>query len=161
MTSTSDTLSRLVIETFRLGDALSFHGDHLVADIGLTLARWSVLGQMDLEKKPASVAQLARNLRLSRQAVQRIANEMRACGLVEYQANPHHARAQLVVFTPEGREALAGAMQRQDAWMQTIKKSLPDEDVAGAIKVLVAVRELIEQSMKQEGSAKHDLEKHH
>ena len=92
-------ITDLVLETFRLNGRLLASGDALVADLGLTSARWQVIGAMALSPMPLSVAQIARNMGLTRQAVQRLANEMEADGLMRFAPNPHHQRAKLVVLT--------------------------------------------------------------
>src|ERR671924_1493333 len=100
-----NAITDLVLETFRLNGRLLAAGDALVADIGLTSARWQVLGAIALSPVPLPVAHLARNMGLSRQAVQRLANEMERDGLVRFAPNPHHERAKLVQLTPRGNAA--------------------------------------------------------
>ncbi|MGA9320678.1 MAG: helix-turn-helix domain-containing protein, partial [Xanthobacteraceae bacterium] len=95
-------ITDLVLETFRLNGRLLAAGDALVGDLGLTSARWQVLGAIALSAVPLSVAQIARNMGLTRQAVQRLANEMQGDGLVRFAPNPHHQRAKLVLLTPAG-----------------------------------------------------------
>src|SRR5215813_11247121 len=114
----------LVLETFRLNGRLLASGDALVADLGLTSARWQVIGAVALSPVPLSVAQIARNMGLTRQAVQRLANEMAADGLMRFAPNPHHQRAKLVVLTPTGKSAFAAAMKRQGAWASDLGAGL-------------------------------------
>ena len=77
----SDAATDLILETFRLNGSLLAAGDAMVADLGLTSARWQVLGAIALSPVPLPVAHIARNMGLTRQAVQRLINEMaRACG---------------------------------------------------------------------------------
>src|ERR1700751_4013808 len=96
-------ITDLVLETFRLNGSLLASGDALVADLGLTSARWQVLGAAALAPGPLSVGQVARNMGLARQAVQRLANEMAADGLVRFAPNPHHQRPKLVLLTAAGK----------------------------------------------------------
>jgi DNA-binding MarR family transcriptional regulator len=106
-----NAITDLVLETFRLNGRLLASGDALVADLGLTSARWQVLGATVLSPTPLSVAQIARNMGLTRQAVQRLANEMEGDGLLRFAPNPHHQRAKLVVELGAGLDArkIAGA----------------------------------------------------
>ena len=76
------SLTDLIIGVFRLNGALLVSGDALVGDLGLTSARWQVLGAIALSPVPLPVAHLARNMGLTRQAVQRSVDEMRHDGLV-------------------------------------------------------------------------------
>ena len=68
-----DQLTDLIVETFRLNGRLLAAGDGLVADLGLTSARWQVLGAIAASPVPLPVASIARNMGLSRQGVQRLA----------------------------------------------------------------------------------------
>ena len=56
-------LTDLVLEVFRLNGRLIASGDVLVAKIGLTSARWQVLGAIALQPTPASVARVADEMR--------------------------------------------------------------------------------------------------
>src|ERR1700723_1483617 len=111
VTSRGDAITDLVLETFRLNGRLLASGDVLVADLGLTSARWQVLGAIALSPVPLSVAQIARNMGLTRQAVQRLVNEMGAEELVQFRPNPHHQRAKRVVLSAAGKSAFAAAMK--------------------------------------------------
>src|SRR4051795_8784864 len=100
-----EQLTDLIIETFRLNGRLLAAGDGLVADLGLTSARWQIMGAIALSPVPLPVASIARNMGLARQTVQKLVNEMESDGLLRFAPNPHHRRAQLVLFTDQGRAA--------------------------------------------------------
>lgn len=53
---------------------------------------------------------------LTRQSVQRIANDLEADGLVAFADNPDHRRAKLVLPTSQGHAAYRNAMKRQTEW---------------------------------------------
>src|SRR5215510_16592878 len=131
----------LILELFRLNGLLLEAGDRLVADIGLTSARWQVLGAIALSPVPLPVAHLARNMGLSRQAVQRLANEMERDGLVRFAPNPHHERAKLVQLTDAGEHAFAAAGARQAPWANGLAKGLSTERIEDARVLLRAIRE--------------------
>ena len=137
-------ITDLVLETFRLNGRLLASGDALVADLGLTSARWQVIGAMALSPVPLSVAQIARNMGLTRQAVQRLANEMEADGLMRFAPNPHHQRAKLIVLTAAGKSAFAAAMKRQGAWASDLGAGLDPRKVAAAAATLRSVRQRLE-----------------
>ena len=137
-------ITDLVLETFRLNGRLLASGDALVADLGLTSARWQVIGAMALSPVPLSVAQIARNMGLTRQAVQRLANEMEADGLMRFAPNPHHQRAKLVLLTAAGKSAFAAAMKRQGAWASDLGAGLDPRKVATAVATLRSVRQRLE-----------------
>ena len=118
----------LVIEVFRMNGDLLAAGDALVGDLGLTSARWQVLGAIALSPVPLPVAHIARNMGLTRQAVQRLVDDMRTDGLVRLDPNPHHRRAMLVVATERGDAAYRAAIARQECWADGLTAGLsPDE----------------------------------
>ena len=137
-------VTELILETVRLNGRLLASGDALVADLGLTTARWQALG-MIVASRPLPVAHLARNMGLTRQAVQRLVNEMAADGLVRLAPNPHHSRAKLVLLTPRGRKAYDAAMQRQRPWAENLAAGLDTPALAAAVATLRAIRRRLEE----------------
>ncbi|HLH11799.1 MAG TPA: helix-turn-helix domain-containing protein, partial [Methylovirgula sp.] len=65
-------VDELVLMVFRLNGSLIDAGSRLVEDIGLTPAWWQVLGALALARMPLTVPQIARNMGLARQSVQRV-----------------------------------------------------------------------------------------
>jgi DNA-binding MarR family transcriptional regulator len=104
----------LALEIFRLNGALIRFGDELVKPLGLTSARWQVLGSIAHGRGTFSVARLADNMGLARQSVQRIVDELAEAGLVGFAPNPAHKRAKLVVMTPQGERVFKRATA---AWL--------------------------------------------
>jgi DNA-binding MarR family transcriptional regulator len=136
-----DAITGLVLETFRLNGRLLARGDALVADLGLTSARWQVLGAMALSPVPLSVAHVARNMGLTRQAVQRLVNEMERGGLVRFAPNPHHQRAKLVLLSATGKTAFAAAMKRQGPWAKDVATGLSARQIETATATLRIIRQ--------------------
>jgi DNA-binding MarR family transcriptional regulator len=148
-----DALTELILETFRLNGRLLAAGDQLVEEIGLTSARWQVLGAIALSAVPLSVAQIARNMGLSRQAVQRLANEMKRDGLVLFAPNPHHQRAKLVLLAPRGEAAYAAAKARQGPWASSLAEGLSRGEIEAARNLLRQIRRRLEHF---DGKESHD-----
>ena len=98
-------------EVFRLRARLLESAEDIAARAGLTSARWQILGAV--EHTPAPVAHVARNLGLTRQAVQETADAMAREGLIEFSDNPDHKRARLMVPTAKARKALDSLKPRQ------------------------------------------------
>ena len=136
---------RARLETFRLNGRLLATGDALIADLGLTSARWQVIGAISLSPVPLPVAHIARNMGLTRQAVQRLANDMERDGLVRFAPNPHHDRAKLVLLTRKGKAAFAGAMERQGPWADSLVAGLSMRDIKLASSTLRTIRQRLEQ----------------
>lgn len=149
-----EALTELILEVFRLNGRLLAAGDALVGDIGLTSARWQVLGAIALSPAPLPVAHIARNMGLTRQAVQRLVNELEADGLVRFAANPHHQRAKLVLLTARGQTAYAAAMKRQAPWVAMLGQGTGAKQVEAATATLRAIgQRLDKESEKGHGRA--------
>ena len=143
-TKAGSALTDLVLDLFRLNNRLLSAGDRLVAGLGLTSARWQVLGTIISADRPQPVAWLARDMGANRQNVQRIVNDLADEGLVEFQTNPHHRRAQLVVLTEPGKKAFETAMRLQTPWINALADRLRVADIETTRQVLNAVRHKLE-----------------
>src|SRR5271154_7460208 len=119
-TAAGQALSDLMLDLLRLSGLISTAGDRLVARLGLTSARWQILGAIASAERPQPVAWLARDLGANRQNVQRIVNDLNQDGLIAFDANPHHRRAQLVVLTDKGKRAFEAAMDLQAPWVNDL-----------------------------------------
>ena len=137
-------LTDLILDLFRLNSRVLAAGDRLVAPVGLTSARWSILGAIVEADRPQPVAWLARDLGAHRQNVQRIVNELHEEGLVAFEANPHHQRAQLVILTGKGRRAFEAAMNLQAPWVNKLSEGLSVKDIETLHRVITAVRKKLE-----------------
>lgn len=144
-------LTNLILETFRLNGALLSAGDKLVKDIGLTSARWQVLGAIALENRPLTVAQIGRRMGLTRQAVQRLVNELEASGVLEFQENPDHKRAKLVTLTRQGERAFSRADRRQVEWSNGLGEGIRLNDIRTALTVLRSISTRLQQDAGDEG----------
>jgi DNA-binding MarR family transcriptional regulator len=76
--------------------------------------------------------------------VQRIINDLHRDGLVAFQANPHHRRAQLVVLTDKGRQTFDAAMRLQAPWINRLSDGLVVKDVETTHGVIAALRQKLE-----------------
>lgn len=141
LTAAARAFESFALDVFRLSSRLNAAGDRLVAELGLTSARWQILGSIVESTAPQPVAWIARDLGAHRQNVQRVVNDLEQDGLVEYHPNPHHRRAHLVVVTEHGRAVFEQALEISTPWVNHIADGLTAEDVATAIRVLRAVKE--------------------
>ncbi|AMA57825.1 MarR family winged helix-turn-helix transcriptional regulator [Bradyrhizobium sp. CCGE-LA001] len=149
-TPAGDALTNLLLDLFRLNSLLLTAGDHLVAKLGLTSARWQILGAIVDAERPQPVAWLARDLGANRQNVQRIVNDLHAEGLVAFEANPHHRRAQLVVLTDKGRRAFDAAMALQTPWVNGLSEGLSVKDLQTVHRIVGALRAKLESETESQ-----------
>ncbi|HTY79774.1 MAG TPA: MarR family transcriptional regulator [Candidatus Bathyarchaeia archaeon] len=143
-TPAGSALTDLVLDLFTLNNRMLTAGDRLVGDLGLTSARWQVLGTIVAAERPQPVAWLARDMGANRQNVQRIVNDLAKERLLEFQPNPHHRRAQLVVLTERGKQAFDVAMRLQVPWINKLSEGLRVADIEVAHKVIRAMRRKLE-----------------
>ncbi len=143
-TSAGEALTGLVLDLFRLTSLLLTAGDRLVAGLGLTSARWQILGAIIAAERPQPVAWLARDMGANRQNVQRIINDLQKDGLVAFEVNPHHRRAQLVVLTDKGGRAFEAAMELQAPWINRMSDGLSAKDIQTVHRVVTALRNRLE-----------------
>jgi DNA-binding MarR family transcriptional regulator len=136
----------LILETFRFHGRVLAAGDWLAGPVGLTSARWQVLGAVMLAGEALPVAAIARNMGLSRQAVQRVANDLAAGGFVRFAENPRHRRARLVVVTGEGEAAYARVMARHATWANDLAAGCDAAELETALKVMRDLRRRLEKA---------------
>jgi DNA-binding MarR family transcriptional regulator len=143
-TPAGHALTGLILDLFRLNNRVLASGDRLVARLGLTSARWQILGAIVNAERPQPVAWLARDLGASRQNVQRIVNDLEKEGLVVFETNPHHRRAHLVVLTEKGRKTFDAAMRLQAPWADSLAQGLQVEDIEISHRIITALRKKLE-----------------
>lgn len=143
-TPSGNALSNLVLDLFRVNSLLLTAGDRLVARLGLTSARWQILGAIVSAERPQPVAWLARDLGANRQNVQRIINDLHKEKLVAFEPNPHHRRAQLVVLTANGRHTFDAAMRLQAPWINSLSHGLSVKDIETVHRLIAALRKRLE-----------------
>ena len=145
-TAAGDSLTRLILDLFRLNSLLVTTGDRLVARLGLTSARWQILGVVAASERPQPVAWLARDMGANRQNVQRIINDLRKQGLVAFETNPHHRRAQLVVLTGKGKQTFDAAMRLQAPWINSLSEGIFAKDIQTVQQVAAALRQKLQSN---------------
>lgn len=132
-------MSALAKTTFRLHGQLVAIGEGLARPSGMTGASWQVLAAV--LRTPLPVADVAREIGVTRQSVQRIADLLVGQGLADYQRNPRHRRAKLLTATPAGRDAIRRIAPGHAAFAERLAGEL---GVATMEDTLAAVRRLSE-----------------
>jgi len=149
-TPTAAATTNFILAVFRLNNLLLRSGDRLVESLRLTSARWQILGAIAYAERAQPVAWLARDLGANRQNVQRIVNDLESAGLVAFETNPHHRRAQLVVLTDKGRRTFESAMRLQVPWVESLCESLALKDVEIANRVVGVLRQKLDREEDSE-----------
>ncbi len=115
----------------------------LVASIDIMLestpmrpARWQILRAVGKDHEARTVPYIARRLALSRQAVQRVANDLVNEGLLTFEDNPHHLKAKLLRMTAEGRACFAECENRYGRWLAHLAEALTPDEIARTAEAL-------------------------
>ena len=132
----------LVLTLFRLNGLLIAEGDAMTKDLGLTHARWKVIGAIALSNAGLTVPGIARVLGQSRQAVQRITDVMVADGILVYSDNPKHKRSALVTLSDKGQDTYTLLREVQDPWAIENTEDIPIEELETTLRL---VRRLIKK----------------
>ncbi len=128
-TPEGNALTALVLPAFELNGEFLAAAAMITEPHELTPAQWQVLGAA-LEE-PLPVAEIARRigLGLTRQSVQRVANDIVARGWADWKDNPHHQRAKLVAPTPAGHKVVARMAEEQFAWADYVGARIGHNDL--------------------------------
>lgn len=117
-TEEAKLLTSLVMMVFRLNGAILRAAEHISTPVGLTPARWQVLGVALQE--PKTVSEISRNLGLARQSVQRLADVLVSEGMGEYVDNPAHVRAKLFAPTERALKTISALADAQSQWANNV-----------------------------------------
>lgn len=144
-TNQGELLSDVILQIFQLNGELLDAGNKLTKPFGLTSSRWQVLGAIEMFGQPMSVAQIARRMGLSRQAVQRTVNELNKLGLVDLQPNIDHKRSPLIELTSEGSKVMKGINQAQAKWVNELSASISEKSLKQVLNTLKKISEQLAQ----------------
>jgi len=134
--------TELILALFRSNGLLIAAGDRLSKPIGLSSARWQVLGA--LAEGPATVAEAARRMGLRRQSVQRLVDALAQDGLVQLHPNPRHQRAMLVALSTKGERTYGQIDQLQTAWINDLSQGLGRRELQAATALLLRFQQRLQ-----------------
>ncbi|GAA2136226.1 MarR family winged helix-turn-helix transcriptional regulator [Glycomyces algeriensis] len=140
--SRPELLSGMALAVFKLNGQFLEIAEGLARPVGLTAAHWQVLGAV--LKTPLPVAGIAREMGITRQSVQRIADILAENGMVEYLPNPAHRRAKLVAPTEQGLAAVQQIGPAHAAFADRMCEALGDEQAAGIYRRLRELSDALE-----------------
>jgi DNA-binding MarR family transcriptional regulator len=137
-----ELLSAAALTTFKLNGQFLELAEHLARPAGITAAWWQVLGAV--LNQPLSVSAIAREMGITRQAVQRTADVLVDRGLVEYRDNPAHRRAKLVAVTADGRTANSAIGPHHAQHARELSAVLGVDQLADAVAALTKLSEALD-----------------
>jgi DNA-binding MarR family transcriptional regulator len=114
-------------------------GTRMMKGTGITTARWQTLSELFAIEQRVTVSELSRHMGLTRQAVQRLADDMARDGLVEFVANPGDARAMHLLLTEAGKATYYEAQECEWQWTNAIAQDFDTEQIDRAVALLEAI----------------------
>ncbi|WP_262694434.1 MarR family winged helix-turn-helix transcriptional regulator [Kordiimonas aquimaris] len=147
-TESGKAVTSLILDIFRLNGRLIIAGDRLVSELGLTSARWQILGSIANSQHAQSVAWHARSMGVHRQGIQRIVNELISEGIVEFHPNPRHKRAHLIAMSQKGHKLFKAAIELQTPWINALSDGLKPQDIEIAKDVIEKLKIRLEKEIE-------------
>lgn len=135
-----------VLAVFRANGLLLAWGDRFVAPLGLTSARWQMLGALALAGEPLSAPRIAEEMGVTRQGAQKQLDLLVGDGLVERMDNPSHLRSPLYRLTSKGDGVYAKVERRWREHAEAFASQVSAGDIAAARRFLSSLaRQLVEE----------------
>ncbi|MBM3532797.1 MAG: MarR family transcriptional regulator [Alphaproteobacteria bacterium] len=100
---------------------------------------WGLMRSL-AEGGPQTVPALARSRPVSRQHIQKLADELTAEGLVRFVDNPAHKRSKLVELTPAGRARYKAVTARIGELADALGEGLDAKELAAAADTVARLR---------------------
>jgi DNA-binding MarR family transcriptional regulator len=135
-TKQGQIFTQIVLELFKLNGLLVAEGDQITKEHALSSARWKILGALALSPNPMTVPQIANKMGQTRQSVQRLVDAMQKGGFLDYQENPYHKRAKLVVISNKGEKIYKLLERKQIPWANSSSANISARDMDVALSVL-------------------------
>jgi DNA-binding MarR family transcriptional regulator len=142
MDRAQELLSAAALTAFRLNGQFLDLAERLARPVGVTAAWWQVLGAV--LDRPLPVSAIARDMGLTRQAVQRTADLLVGRGLAEYRVNPAHRRAKLVAITAAGRAAIAAISPRHARCARRLVGLLGPDQLGDTVAAMTRLSQALE-----------------
>jgi len=148
-------LTEVIVTTFRLSGRLLDVAQELAAKGEITAAWWQVLG--GILDEPRTIPEIGRQMGLTRQAVQRVADRLVERGLAEYVPNPNHRRANLLACTEAGYWAIRRIALAQHPWANTIGAKIGAKNLRHALTTMQRVLSTVESNASESPSRIPDI----
>jgi len=121
-------------------------GEHIHEDSSLSMGMRAVLEYLSREGD-ATVPQMARARRVTRQRIQSLVDSLLAQNLAARRDNPQSRRSPLITLTAEGRRTILQMRRREGRFIST---AVSNRKLIGAATVLRTVRDSLEKGFAAE-----------
>lgn len=144
----AELLTDVILAVFRVNGSLLDAGDRLVAPLGLTSARWQVIGAIALAGSPLTAPQIGAAMGITRQGVQKQLNALLSEGLIERRPNPKHERSVLYALSKAGKRIYSEAEKLQAGWAANLARGLSANDLKLIRRILEMLNKRLSGSDK-------------
>jgi DNA-binding MarR family transcriptional regulator len=136
-----DLVDEITSAAQRIADARDWNADPVYRTDGI----WRVLATVARSSHCLAIADLARALRLRRQAAHRLAHQAVRAGVIELVPNPQDKRLLQAFVTPQGRAKLAASRIAEEVWLATLLNGLDDHELKATLRVVRFIRRRLER----------------
>ena len=116
----------------------------MTAPVGQTQARWQVIGAV--EERTRTVPQIARQMGMARQSVQRVADLLVQDELLAFERNPDHARSPLVRLTETGRQLATQLTEIGARWSESVSRGMAPVDLERTVETIRRVVDRLDET---------------
>ncbi|MEO7177377.1 MAG: helix-turn-helix domain-containing protein [Allosphingosinicella sp.] len=132
----SDKAANLLLALLRINSPLTIIMKSLMEGAALSVNEWRVVYTIARSHPAFGASDIGRRLRLPRQTIQRIADDLEQRGLLEFKPNPDHKKASILALSEAGRSAYAAGNRRQYDIAEWLSQDLSEAEVATTLGVL-------------------------
>ncbi|MBP0000401.1 MAG: MarR family transcriptional regulator [Cyanobacteria bacterium SID2] len=148
-TSAGQALESLIFDTAATFFLLRARGSQLGVVTPWGAGYGGLLRSLKLDG-PQTVPQLARSRPVSRQHIQKLANEMLEDGTIEYIDNPAHKRSKLLRLTPHGEAVFETMSARITEEAERLADGISTEALETTLHVLETLRDRLRENLSHE-----------
>ena len=136
-------VSELILKVFRVNGELLQFGDRITKPLGITSARWQIMGALVGGER--TVPQIARRMGLQRQGVHRIVKILKQEKLVETSNNPDHKTSELVTLSRKGQRVYDEVLKKYHDSMEAILPEMYPRTLQTTLNLLDELQGYVEQ----------------
>lgn len=132
----AEKVTSIVMSVFRLNGQMIESGNHFTSSLGLTAARWQMLGAIMMVPHPPTIPQISALIGMTRQGVLKQINQLVQDCLIKPLPNPTHKRSPLYALTKKGRTVYDELEERWQARSREIGEGFAGADLDAALRVI-------------------------
>lgn len=129
-----DEYRLLMANVYELAALSRRQSEAIASELGVTVTQWHTMSV--LSGAGATVPQIARRLGVTRQAVQRVADQLARSGHISRTANPRHGTSPVLQLTPLGGQTLHELWEASDSPRAEMLHDVHTSDLHAAASTL-------------------------